>query len=119
MYNLIYLSKYSKGRPNEAGDLLSEDVPAAVLAHLCEDVVGDLVALSVGGEVVLVERSVEAGGEYGSLRRRDGGLLAAAVEGADAGDLLRHREGRQRPLRPRVGAGHADRRQGRTPVQPA
>ena len=67
-------------------------------------------------QVVLVERSVEAGGEYGSLRRRDGGLLAAAVEGADAGDLLRHREGRQRPLRPRVGAGHADRRQGRTPV---
>ena len=116
MYNLIYLSKYSKGRPNEAGYLLSEDVPTAVLAHLCEDVVGDLVALSVGGKVVLVEGPVEAGGEYGALRRRNGGLFAAAVEGADAGDLLRHREGRQRPLRPRVGAGHADRRQGRTPV---
>ena len=68
----MYLSKYSKGRPNEAVHLLSEDVPAAVLAHLGEDVVGDLVALPVGGEVVLVEGAVKAGGEDCALRRRDG-----------------------------------------------
>ena len=48
-------------------ELLSEHIPTAVFAHLREDVVSDLVALPVGGEVVLVEGAVEAGGEDGAL----------------------------------------------------
>ena len=87
---------------------MSHSCPVTVLTELRDHVVLGLVDDPVRTEVIVVEAAVQT----------DGGYVAAAHEGADAGTLLGHREAGQTPLTAGVGPGDPNTGQGRPLVQP-